>query len=133
MHLRRLAAITWTALILVGTLLPASWLSGLEEPDGPDLSIPHVDKLAHLVLFGGFGFLWTAVAPRGRTARVIVGGVALAILTELGQGLPLIGRHTDVNDLVADTIGVFLGIGIFRLVEVVVRGWMPVPGNAEAG
>lgn len=125
MRLKLIAAAGWTLLLLLGTLLPATWMPE-SLPSDDDFSIPHMDKIAHVVLFGGFGFLWTAVAgPRGRTWPILAGGVLLAIGTELGQGLPFIGRTTDASDLLADLVGLGLGVALLLWIGPMVRSkWM---------
>jgi hypothetical protein len=64
---------------------------------------------------------------------VLVGGLLLAILTEVGQGLPFIDRQTDITDAVADTIGVALGIALFRWIEILGRPRAVAVESPEAG
>ena len=67
------------------------------------------DKLVHLVAFAALAF------PLARTGRigllpVFVGASAFGGAIELIQ--PSFNRSADVNDWVADVVGVILGIGL---------------------
>lgn len=102
MTARRLAVL-WTVVILVACLLPGS--------DLPSLQILSYDKLIHVLLFVGFGWLWTAAFPH-RAVLVLVFGVALGIAIEVVQGMPLISRSPDVFDAISDAIGLLIGVGL---------------------
>jgi len=108
-------SLLWTTLLLIACLTPASWLRGSEHAH---VGLSHVDKIVHFGLFAGFGFFWSLVGS-GRSAwfslSVILVGVSFAILTELGQGLPMIGRDPDLYDAIADIIGLFVGSGLAHL------------------
>lgn len=127
MRPRTLAATAWTVIILVATLLPEQWMPGSPGTESSGIDVPGVDKIAHLILFGGFGLLWTrAGSPDGRFSAILFGGLLLAILTEGGQGLAFIGRSPDPTDILADTIGLALGIAAYRLI-----GPRPRPRTAD--
>jgi hypothetical protein len=66
----------------------------------------------HGALFAGFSFLWMRAARsrRGQLGVVVV-GLILAVSTEFGQSLPLVGRDADPLDGLADVVGLILGIG----------------------
>ena len=71
------------------------------------------DKVSHLVTFA-------ALALAGRWARVpwaalAVGLAAYAAATEVLQALLPVNRHGDVRDLVADVVGLLLGLAVSRL------------------
>ena len=114
MSSRALLASAWTVVILALCLVPSYWLPVAEPRLSPSqFLLPH-DKIVHFGMFAILSFLWMRVMPtRGWTARVVVGGLALAILTELGQGLPMIGRDPDRLDALADAVGTFVGVGAF--------------------
>lgn len=83
-------------------------------PGGLELGRLNVDKLIHVALFAGFGFLW-ARALEGKTKgpkwrAVVAAGVAFAVISEAGQMVPYVGRSMHVLDLLADVIGLGLGI-----------------------
>ena len=92
-------------LTLAATLtLTVAMLWPLEAP-GPEGS----DKLVHLVAFAALAF------PLARTGRfgllpVFVGASAFGGAIELIQ--PSFNRSADLNDWVADIVGVVLGIGL---------------------
>lgn len=85
-----------------------------------DLADPGVDdKVSHALTF-------LTLAVLGRLALVPVRALAVALvayaaLTEVLQALLPIGRHGDPWDLLADTIGVGLGLLLSDAVRVAVR------------
>ena len=118
MRFKILFAAAWTLLILAATLTPEDWLKSHDEPETPAVEVPYLDKFIHLSLFAVGGFLWAwAVAPRERAGAILAGGLALAIVTELGQSLPAVDRSTDPMDGLADLLGLGLGLAAFRLLQ----------------
>ena len=91
--------------IIVTLALSVAMLWPLEAPPpAPEGS----DKLVHLIAFSALAF------PLARTGRfgllpVFVGASAFGGAIELIQ--PSFSRSADVNDWVADVVGVVLGIG----------------------
>jgi VanZ family protein len=75
-----------------------------DVPDSP----PGVDKLVHLGLF----LLLALTARWAGTGRAAVAGVLVlyAGLSEVVQGLDVIGRDASVADWVADALGVLTGL-----------------------
>ena len=105
----RLVAILWTLLIFIGCFTPGK--------DIPKVDVPLIDKWVHLVLFGGFTFLWLCSRPV-RTAASLIGifliSVGLGAFIEVMQGLLIfLGRSMELMDGVADSMGGLLGIGLF--------------------
>ena len=92
--------------IIVTLTLSVAMLWPLEAPPpAPEGS----DKLVHLVAFAALAF------PLARTGRVgllpvFIGASAYGGAIELIQ--PSFNRSADVNDWVADVVGVILGIGL---------------------
>jgi len=89
-----------TAVLTVAMLWPIH-----QPPPAPD----GTDKIVHLVAFAALAF------PLARTGRygllpVFVGASAFGGAIELIQ--PSFNRSADVNDWVADVVGVILGIGM---------------------
>ena len=86
-------------------LLTVAMLWPMEAlPPAPEGS----DKLVHLVAFAALAF------PLARTGRVgllpvFIGASAFGGIIELIQ--PSFNRSADVNDWIADVVGVILGIG----------------------
>ena len=92
--------------IIVTTVLTVAMLWPLEAPPpAPEGS----DKLVHFVAFAALAF------PLARTGRygllpVFIGASAFGAAIELIQ--PSFNRSADLNDWVADVVGVILGIGL---------------------
>lgn len=100
-------AVAWTCLILTLCLIPARFLPPEEFPD----KVTHLDKIVHASLFAIFGLLWIRASRSSRfTIAVLVGGVALAAVTELGQALPIVSRDADLLDFLADLFGLVVGV-----------------------
>ena len=92
--------------IIVKIVLTVAMLWPLEAPPpAPEGS----DKLVHFIAFAALAF------PLARTGRVglltvFIGASAFGGAIELIQ--PSFNRSADVNDWVADIVGVILGIGL---------------------
>ncbi|GAB5519377.1 MAG: hypothetical protein RhofKO_16280 [Rhodothermales bacterium] len=98
----RLFAIAWTLGILAACSIPGTSL--------PSVSLWEFDKVAHFILFCGFGMLWMWAAPQ-RFSLILLLGVAYAIGTEFYQGLLPWPRTPDPYDALANTIGLLAGVG----------------------
>ena len=91
--------------IIVTFTLTATMLWPLQTPPpAPEGS----DKLVHLIIFAALAF------PLARTGRiglppVFIGASAFGGIIELIQ--PSFNRSADINDWIADVVGVVLGIG----------------------
>ena len=128
------AASFWTLMIVFGCWLPASWF----PPSTPDLgssifsfiNLP-LDKLIHFLMFFGFGLLWS-LALGGRLTALIVlaAGLILAVVTELGQSTPLIGREADLPDGLADLVGLAAGLALAILAR---KCWPTQPLEVKTG
>jgi len=91
--------------LIVTTVLTVAMLWPLEAPpSAPEGS----DKLVHFIAFAALAF---SLARTGRYGLlpVFVGASAFGGAIELIQ--PSFNRSADVNDWVADMVGVILGIG----------------------
>jgi hypothetical protein len=99
-------AVAWTVLLLGAVLTPASFLPD-ENLIAERSYFSHMDLVVHFVLFTGFTGSWLRAvhAPR-RWILVPALGLALAVGTELAQGLPFIHRDPSVLDSLADGVGV---------------------------
>ena len=88
-----------------------------EESSGAFQDAFPIDKLIHFSMFAVFGLLWMRVGSAGgRRGKVLAGGIILAVVTELGQLIPVLGRDAGLLDALADTGGLIAGI--------VAAGWM---------
>jgi hypothetical protein len=92
----------WSLLIVLLCLSPNS--------PSPPSGLPW-DKLVHLLLFGGFAWLWQWTYPRGRV-KVAIAGMALGLAIEILQSALDWGRMGDGWDFLADCLGLFLGLGL---------------------
>src|SRR5258708_37504228 len=96
-----LPAAVWTALLITLCLLPRG-LTPERDSGGPSLRIPHIDKVAHAGLFGGFGLFWVrGAAPTTRAKAIFVLGGVLALGAGVAPGFPHGGRRAGVADALA--------------------------------
>ncbi len=111
-------AIAWTVFVLAGLLAPAAllpfalpewlpWPRGVEKPS-------LLDKQIHFVLFLVETLLLLRPGVVGTVRRAIAIALALAVGTELLQGL-IPTRTADVGDLVANLIGVGIAVYVARI------------------
>lgn len=108
MRKRTTWAAAWTLLIFALCWWPKARLGDAER--GLSMKVPNADKLVHMALFAGYGWLWMA-APTGRRAAIVgATGLAVAILSELGQNLPIVNRDAELLDGLADAAGLALGV-----------------------
>lgn len=107
-------ATLWTALLLVACWLPRRAMSVVEGSPS-FLQAIHADKLVHAGLFFGFSSLWSLAYSGRSVAAIAVSGIALAVITELGQATTLVGRDADLWDGLADAVGVALGLLFVRV------------------
>jgi VanZ family protein len=105
----------WTVVILALCWIPRIYLGAIEHSPKP-LFVPNFDKLVHLGIFAVFAVLWMRVGSSSRRGWwVLLAGVALAVVSELGQDLPIVNRDANLADGLADTVGVILGLLAFGL------------------
>ncbi len=137
-RLRLISAILWTVIIFVLCWTPLIYMGVDEKPGLLDRILPvPPDKLVHGGLFVVFTVLWLRASRGGRWSYfwVMVGGIAASLISELGQMIPILQRDAELQDAVANIVGVFLGIPIFLLIErylrrVAVRS-TPVPAETS--
>jgi hypothetical protein len=66
-------------------------------------------------MFAVVGLLWSRADAAGRWfAQILVAGILLAILSELGQALPIVNRDAGFADGLADVLGVIVSVLIAR-------------------
>ncbi len=111
--------LTWTIIIQVLLCLPGSAF-----PTGDLFDIPHLDKVVHVFLFGGFVGFWCFylskknISPNGlKTWFFIVFLVAMAngIILEFIQRDYIPNRSFDDGDIIADIISAGIAYGICNL------------------
>lgn len=99
--------ILWLASIVVVTYLSLS--SRIDFP----VKVQHIDKLYH-----SLAYLWLAALPfiGFQHSRIALSGAILmlpfGILMEYAQGAMAHGRFFSFGDMIANGIGVFLGVGL---------------------
>ncbi|HUR11536.1 MAG TPA: VanZ family protein [Flavitalea sp.] len=111
--------VCWTLLTIVLLCLPGSAL-----PGGGLFNIPQLDKVAHLILFGGIALLWIyqfrhqgkATFPK-MLMTVVALTILLGIIMEFVQLNYIPNRSFDVGDIIADAAGAII-IGIFCRKEI---------------
>lgn len=108
-------ALVWSAIIFLLLSIPGSDL-----PEAP--SIPFLDKLIHVILFGVHVYLWNVyLATRTSSGKKLwiffliflltcVYGIAL----EYYQKYFVPNRGFEVEDMIADAIGAFIGWRVSR-------------------
>ena len=111
-------AVLWALLILLLCLIPGKTLP---QWDWADLF--SLDKPVHAFLFAVQlilvvramnGGTWRTGAGHRRMLWAFLLTVAYGALTEVMQHLEALGRHGDVNDALANTVGALLGVGYLR-------------------
>lgn len=105
----------WRALLLA-LLLAVAWLAFMPDPPKPQL--PQGDKINHLLAFaalGGVALLCAAPgwapAALGALGLLAYGGFIEAVQTQLP------GRRGEWPDLLADTLGIALGLAASGLLR----------------
>ena len=116
---RPYAAIAWTILIQVLLCLPGSTL-----PSGGMFDIPQLDKIIHIILFGGLTGLWCYYFYlKGKPARqlktvffvVYLLASANGIIMEYIQRDYIPNRSFDPADIIADVIAASIAYGICNI------------------
>ncbi len=116
---KRWVSVTWTVIIFILLAIPGSVI-----PKEQGFSIPHLDKVVHIILFGGFVFLWSFYYSRRKVtlkkkARIFFAIFIIAcvygITMEYVQKYFIPGRDYDQEDIIADIIGAALAYGICNI------------------
>ncbi|MBX3254819.1 MAG: VanZ family protein [Chitinophagaceae bacterium] len=103
-------AVIWSAIIFVLLSLPGSDL-----PEGP--SIPYLDKIIHVFLFGAHVYLWnTYLANRVKTGKILwIFFLTFLITCLYGVGMEYYqkyfvpNRGFETGDMIADAAGALGG------------------------
>ena len=107
--LRPVSRTRWLCLLLLVTLVAALLYLGSRPGIEVVIPSPPWDKLAHLVVFGGFAALgWVVLGARSYLGPVlIVAGIGLVDET-LQHFSP--GRTADAGDIAADLVGAIIAM-----------------------
>jgi hypothetical protein len=139
-HLKffRLAtAIIWTAVVVFLCWLPGNFVKEIEQ-ESSWFRMPSLDKAIHAGIFVILPILWRRLSSsRREMGAIILGGVGLGALTELGQLLPIVRRNADLYDFATDCVAVIFGVAIAPVVEPLLRAIerriLRLPSPAEPG
>lgn len=104
--------ILWAFFILVLCIIPGK--------DLPSSNIWQIDKLAHFLLYLILAFLGLAAASsmfHKTTWLILAACFFYGFAIECIQGLFLTDRFFDWNDILANSFGGLVGVGIFHLVK----------------
>ena len=88
------------AVITVLSLIPNSEL--------PDIRVS--DKIEHMLAYVALSFCFASVVVRRDWFWLVVILLAFGALIELAQGLMSLGRSADARDLLADAVGIAIGL-----------------------
>lgn len=114
----RVTAVGWTLLIIVLMCLPGETLPGKGF-----FSIPHLDKVVHLILFAGLFLFWsistwyavTAPATKAKIFPAVLGWtIFFGIAMEFVQLFFVPNRSFDGWDILFDSLGAGLGYWVLR-------------------
>jgi VanZ family protein len=85
------------------------------------------DKLDHVVGFAALALLMRAGWPLGHRWIAALSLFAYGLAIELAQGTALVGRTASISDLVANGVGIALGLGLAFWLARLARtlSWLP--------
>ena len=113
----------WVVVILALCWYPKAMMPD-ERRTANAMFLPHLDKVIHFGVFAVFGFLggWVFRLPgRSRFWPLVLGGLALAVISELGQMTAFVNRDAGLDDLTADMVGVVVGLWAYAWVAGTVK------------
>jgi len=125
-------AILWTFFLLVLCWTPSHRMP-IGETTPSFFRRFHGDKLVHCGMFAVYAFLWRRATSPVTVPVIAASGLALAIITEVGQATPLVGRDASLWDGIADTVGVGLGLVLANHLYARVPTEAGSSGVADAG
>ena len=111
--------IVWTLIVGILCCLPGKVL-----PKETGFTIPQLDKVVHIGMFGGFVFLWNLyLSKRSSAIRFLLKGffIVYVIGNIYGIGMEYVqkywipGRDYDLADMIADMIGAGVAYGLSNL------------------
>jgi VanZ family protein len=107
----KILAIAWTLLTLYLSLISARSASEFNL-----LDFVGFDKIAHLSFYTIFSFLWSMSLRETNTGKnfVLFFSVSFGILMEICQFYLFNGRSFELYDILANILGSFLGVILFK-------------------
>lgn len=113
----RWTAIGWTIIIFLLMIMPASNI-----PSQGLFRIPHLDKLVHIFLFGGFVWLWFFSLNKNRKSPQPADILKKVFLLSAFYGISMefvqyffTARSFDIWDIVSDILGAGIAWGILSI------------------
>lgn len=103
-------SIIWATIILIASL------SRISTPDIlKDNLIPQSDKLVHIAIYTIFSFLLLLENPenKGKYLRLLLAFI-YGVLMEILQYLLTDYRSMELNDVIANMVGVFFGLFLYK-------------------
>lgn len=103
-------ALCWTLFVAVMCLID---LSDVKTPK--QFTFPHIDKIVHTLFYTIISFLWGMTFLRKDSPKIsnnyvlLIICIGFGILIELLQGFGGFNRSFEWEDILANSIGVFLG------------------------
>lgn len=111
--MRYTIAIVWAVIIAILHAIPGS-----DFPEFSFSDIFQLDKLIHAVIFMIGVYLFAVALKEQQKIQffgyVVISFIVYGLLLEVLQSLVFVARSTDLLDWLADIIGVFLGVWIFK-------------------
>ncbi len=111
--MRNIIAYVWIVIIAILHAIPGT---DVQKFTLSELFL--IDKLVHIIIFMIGVYLFATVGKRQQKAQFLRNisllFVVYGLLLELLQGFIFVGRSADFLDWLADIIGVFLGIWIYK-------------------
>jgi len=117
----------WNARRYIGQLAILYWIALFVSTHIPLPELPAAgagsDKVAHVVAFGGLGLLtafWLALGKRASIVHFLLLLAVLLVYGALDEWLQqFVGRETDFNDWIADSIGAAIGVTAIAILQLV--------------
>lgn len=73
------------------------------------------DKFEHSLAYAVLTLWFAGIYPRSRYLVIAIGLFFMGFAIELAQGAMALGRHSDFQDLIANTIGIGVGLTLALL------------------
>ena len=93
-------------ILVVGAVLASLMPSHSLPPTGAN------DKLEHAVAYTVLALWFAGVYPRSRYLVIALGLFVMGVGIEWAQGAMNLGRYSDVRDVVANSLGIALGLAL---------------------
>lgn len=105
-QLRQVGAVVWFLFTTVLLVIPGNAL-----PKGPPIDIPFFDKWVHVLLFAVLSWLSCVFATgQGDRFKILAAVIVYGIAMEFVQKYLVVNRSFDLVDIVADSLGAWLGV-----------------------